>query len=83
LQPFPSKFQDFEIFVWFGISSNSSNEHAMNMYFHRRGHSFVVQKTWNQLYDFMHSFWLLKKKMYFKHLIMLVYKTQNDIYSSI
>jgi len=22
----------------------------------RRGHFFIVQKNWNQLYDFMHSF---------------------------
>jgi hypothetical protein len=29
LQPFPSKFQDFEIFVWFGFSSSSSNEHVL------------------------------------------------------
>ncbi len=31
--------------------------HLMNMYFHRRGHAFVVQKVWIKLYDFMHSFW--------------------------
>jgi hypothetical protein len=51
----------------------------MNMYFHRKGHVFVAQKIWNQLYNFMHSFWFFEKK-YFKHLIPLVYKTQNDIY---
>jgi hypothetical protein len=33
--------------------------HLMNMYFHRRGHVFVVQKVWDQLYDFMHSFLFL------------------------
>jgi hypothetical protein len=37
--------------------------HIMNRYFHRRGHVFVVQKVWNQLYDFMHSFWFLFNKM--------------------
>jgi len=51
----------------------------MNMYFHRRGHVFVVQKIWNQLYDFMPSFLLLLKKVYLNHLIPLVYKTQKDI----
>jgi len=30
--------------------------HPMNMYFYKRGHVFVVQKVWNQLYDFMYSF---------------------------
>jgi len=29
LQPFPSKFQHFEIFVWFGFSSSSFNEHVL------------------------------------------------------
>jgi len=29
------------------------------MYFHIKGHGFVVKMFWNQLYDFMHSF--LKK----------------------
>jgi hypothetical protein len=28
LQPFPSKFQDFEIFERFGFSSSSCNEHV-------------------------------------------------------
>jgi hypothetical protein len=50
------------------------------MYFHRKGHVFVVQKNWNQLYNFMHSFLLFLWKKYFKHLIILVYETQNDIY---
>jgi len=53
--------------------------HPMNMYFHRKRHVFVVQKIWNQLYDFMPSFWLYFLKMYFKHLIPLVYRTQKDI----
>jgi hypothetical protein len=53
--------------------------HPMNMYFHRKRHVFVVQKIWNQLYDFMPSFWLYIFKMYFKHLIPLVYRTQKDI----
>ncbi len=48
--------------------------HPMNMYFHRRGHVFVVQKIWNQLYDFMPSFLL-----YFEHLIILIYRTQKHI----
>jgi hypothetical protein len=39
LQPFPSKFQDFEIFERFDFHQ----VHPMNMYFHRRGHVFVVQ----------------------------------------
>jgi hypothetical protein len=52
----------------------------MNMYFHRKGKALVVQKVINQLYDFMHSFWFLWKKMYFIHLIILIYKTQHDIY---
>jgi len=30
LQRFPSKFQDFEIFVRFGFSSNSPNEHVFS-----------------------------------------------------
>jgi hypothetical protein len=30
LQHFPSKFQDFEIFEWFGFSSSSSNEHVLS-----------------------------------------------------
>jgi hypothetical protein len=42
-------------------------------------HVFVVQKNWNQLHDLMLSFLLLFKKVYFKHLIPLVYKTQKDI----
>jgi len=29
--------------------------HLMNMYFHRRGHVFVVQFFWNQLYDLKKS----------------------------
>jgi hypothetical protein len=33
--------------------------HPMNMYFHRRGHVFIVQIFLNQLYDFMPSFLLL------------------------
>jgi hypothetical protein len=37
--------------------------HSMHMYFHRRRHVFVVQKLWNQFYDFMHSFLFLLKKM--------------------
>jgi hypothetical protein len=30
LQPFPSKFQDFEFFVLFDFSSSSSNEHVLS-----------------------------------------------------
>jgi hypothetical protein len=30
LATFPSKFQDFEIFVWYGFSSSSSNEHVVS-----------------------------------------------------
>jgi len=30
LKPIPSKFQDFDIFVWFGFSSSSSNEHLLS-----------------------------------------------------
>jgi hypothetical protein len=42
--------------------------HPMNMYLHKMGHLFVVQKFQNQLQDFMHPFDSLKK-MQFKHLI--------------
>jgi hypothetical protein len=30
LQSFSSKFQNFEIFEWFGFSSSSSNEHVFS-----------------------------------------------------
>ncbi len=30
LQPFPLKFQSFEIFVWFSFLSSSSNEHVLS-----------------------------------------------------
>jgi len=30
LQPFHSKFQDFEIFEWIGFSSSLSNEHVLS-----------------------------------------------------
>jgi hypothetical protein len=30
LQLFPSKFWNFEIFVWFGFTSSSSNEHVLS-----------------------------------------------------
>jgi len=50
LQPFPLKFLFNLVF---------HQVHPMNMYFHRRGHVFVVQKVWNQSYDYMHSFWFL------------------------
>jgi hypothetical protein len=30
LQPFPLKFQGFEIFEWFGFSSSSSNEYVLS-----------------------------------------------------
>jgi hypothetical protein len=33
----------------------------MNMYFHKKGHVFVVQFFWNQLYDFMNCFDSFKK----------------------
>jgi hypothetical protein len=51
----------------------------MNMYFHRKRHVFVVQKVWNQLYDFMHLFWFFFK-LQFRQSIQLIYRTQNDIY---
>jgi hypothetical protein len=54
--------------------------HPMNMYFHRRGHGFVVQNFLNQLYDTMHFSLLLFFLMYFRNLITLVYRIQNDIY---
>jgi hypothetical protein len=50
----------------------------MNMYFHRKSHVFVVQKNWNQLCDFMHSFWLVKKKWSFD--TWYIFKTQTNIY---
>jgi hypothetical protein len=41
LKAFPSKFQDFDIFVGFVFHQ----VHPMNMYFHRRGHVFIVKKN--------------------------------------
>jgi hypothetical protein len=58
LQPFLSKFQGFKIFVNFFFHQ----VHLMNMYFHRSRHIFVLQKVWNQLYDFIHSFLFFIKK---------------------
>jgi hypothetical protein len=46
----PSKFW---IFFMILFSSRSPNEHV---FFHKRGHVFVVFFFWNQLYDFIHSF---------------------------
>jgi hypothetical protein len=46
---------------------------------HKRGHVFVVQKVWNQLYDFMHSFLLFKKMVWTLDIISLS-PIQNDIY---
>jgi len=55
LQPFPSNFKTLKLlndFVFHEV-------HSINMYFHRRGHVFVVQNFLNQLYDFIPSFLLL------------------------
>jgi hypothetical protein len=30
--------------------------HIMNIYFHRKGHVFIVNFFWYQLYDYMHPF---------------------------
>jgi hypothetical protein len=49
--PFPSKFKTLK----FLYDLVFHQVHLMNMYFHKRGHVFVVQLFWNQLYD-------LKKK---------------------
>jgi len=49
--PFPSKFKTLK----FLYDLVFHQVHLMNMYFHKRGHVFVVQFFWNQLYD-------LKKK---------------------
>jgi hypothetical protein len=49
------------------------------MNFHKRGHVFVVQKNYKKLYDLCIPFDYLKK-LYFTHLITLVYMIQNDIY---
>jgi hypothetical protein len=46
--------------------------------FIKGGMFLLYKKIWNPFYDFMPSF-LLLQKMYFIHLILLVYKTQNDI----
>jgi hypothetical protein len=51
-------FQNFKILKKFN-NSGFHQVRPMNMYFHIRGHVFVVQKNWNQLYDLMSSFWLL------------------------
>jgi len=52
LQPITSKFEDFEIFVWFIFSSNWSNEHVVI----EMEHFFLVNFVWNQLHYFMHYF---------------------------
>jgi hypothetical protein len=73
LQPFFSKFQDFEIFEWFGFSSSSSNEHVLLW----KGEMFLLYKksiVW--FYAFLLIFFL---KMYFRHLIFLAYRTPRDI----
>jgi hypothetical protein len=59
--PFPQNFKILKLYYDFDFHQ----VHPMNMYFHRR-HVFVLQKVWNQLYDFMHSFWFLKKKVWSK-----------------
>jgi len=43
--------------------------HGMNMYFHGRGHVFVVQKIWNQIIWFYAFLCIPLKKMQFRHLI--------------
>jgi len=54
--------------------------HLMNMYFHRNGHVFVVQKVWNQLQNvFMHSF---KKKCSLNiWYIVSLYDSKWDLHS--
>ncbi len=52
------------------------------MYLHKRGHAFVI-KTIEIEINFIIlciHFDSFKKNVQFKHLITLVYKTQNDIY---
>jgi hypothetical protein len=52
--------------------------HPMNMYFHRRGHVFVIKKIEiNCMILCLPSD--LFFKMYFRRLIPLIYKIQNDI----
>jgi hypothetical protein len=53
--------------------------HPMNMYFHRRGHFFVLQKKRINCMTLCIAFDSFKK-MHFRHLITLVYRTQNEIY---
>ncbi len=52
--------------------------HPMNMYFHRRGHVFVIQKIEINCMILCFPFDYFKN-LYFKHLIPSLYNTQNDI----
>ncbi len=71
-----SKYQNFESFVWFGFSSSSSNEHVFSL----KWACFCCTKSL-KLIVWLYAFLLIFfKKNYFKHLITLVYRTQNDIY---
>ncbi len=71
------KILRFKIFcmIWFFIKFIQ-----WTCIFIKGGHVFVAQKVWNRLYDFMPSIWILKKEKHFEHLIILVYKIQNDTY---
>jgi hypothetical protein len=54
--------------------------HPMNMYFHRRGACFCCKKNLKSLV-WLYAFLLIVfLKMHFRHLIILIYKTQNEIY---
>jgi len=52
LQPFASKFQNFEIFMWFFFHQID----IMNMYLHKGKHVLLTSNVWNQWHHFMHSF---------------------------
>jgi len=57
--PFPLNFQDFEILVWFGFSSNSSNEYVLS----KKGACFCYKKNLESIEWFYAFLFIpLKKK---------------------
>jgi hypothetical protein len=53
--------------------------HPMNMYFHRRGHVFCCPKNLKSIVRFYAFLLIIFLKLYFRHLIPLIYRTQKDI----
>jgi hypothetical protein len=73
--PFIKKFQNF-VFLYDFVFHQV---HSMNTYFHKRGHVFVIQKF--EWIVWLYAFLLITlKRKYFRHLMILLYWTQNDIY---